>query len=134
MTDKRFIDTNVVIYALGQKSPKKSKALALIKTNPVISTQVLSEMAHTMSRKFHLPYTRISLVVDILSTRCEVALIDKGTLRRAIELCLKYSYSYYDSLILASAIESQCSVLYSEDMHQCQVIDGTLTIVNPFRI
>ena len=44
----------------------------------------------------------------------------------------KYKYSYYDSLIIATALESKCKILYSEDMHHGQIIENSLKIINPF--
>jgi len=42
----------------------------------------------------------------------------------------RYGFSYYDSLIIASALECECSVLFSEDMQHGQIIESTLKIVN----
>ena len=44
----------------------------------------------------------------------------------------RYQFSYFDSLILASALTANCQILYSEDLQHGQVIDGRLTIINPF--
>jgi len=44
----------------------------------------------------------------------------------------KYRYSYYDSVIIASALQNNCTVLYSEEMNHNQVIENSLTIINPF--
>lgn len=49
---------------------------------------------------------------------------------RAVAVKDRYGFSYYDSLIVATALENQCIFLYSEDMHHGQVVD-TLTIINP---
>ena len=49
------------------------------------------------------------------------------------DIRLKYKYSYYDSLIIAAALESKCTVLYSEDMQHDQIIESTLQIINPFK-
>ncbi|MEI6154767.1 MAG: DNA-binding protein, partial [Deltaproteobacteria bacterium] len=46
----------------------------------------------------------------------------------------KYQYSYYDSLIISSALEKKCQILYSEDMQDGQTIEKTLKIVNPFKV
>jgi len=44
----------------------------------------------------------------------------------------KYNLSYWDSLIVASALENDCSILYTEDLQHEQVIEGKLKIINPF--
>jgi len=55
-----------------------------------------------------------------------------GTIVNACDIALKYHFSFYDSLIIAAALESGCSTLYTEDMHNGQVIEDRLKIVNPF--
>lgn len=54
------------------------------------------------------------------------------TVERAWELKQRYQLAYWDSLIVSSALETMCTVLYSEDLQHRQVIEGTLQIVNPF--
>ena len=58
--------------------------------------------------------------------------INKSTVELCWEMRNRYHYSYYDSLILASAVESRCTIIYSEDMQHGQVIEKELKIVNPF--
>ena len=55
-----------------------------------------------------------------------------STSLHAVQLTRRYGYSYYDSLIEASALEAQCSILVSEDMQNGMLIDDRLRIVNPF--
>ena len=52
--------------------------------------------------------------------------------RNALKIASKYKYSFPDSLIIATAIEYNCNVLFSEDMHHNQIIENTLKIINPF--
>ena len=61
-----------------------------------------------------------------------VASISKNTVLQSFEIKNRYSFSYWDSLILSSALENGCNIIYSEDMHNGQLIDGVLRIVNPF--
>ncbi|MFM6846199.1 MAG: PIN domain-containing protein, partial [Dolichospermum sp.] len=51
---------------------------------------------------------------------------------QALEINAKYNYSYWDSLIIATALLSECSIIYSEDMHHNQLIENTVRIINPF--
>lgn len=62
-----------------------------------------------------------------------VQIIQISTLQQAHKIKLKYGFSYWDSLIVASALETNCEQLYSEDMQHKQVIEGRLTILNPFQ-
>jgi predicted nucleic acid-binding protein len=61
-----------------------------------------------------------------------VHLLNFQTSLEALKIHQKYQYSYYDSLIIASALENQCDILYSEDMQHQQLIENRLLIFNPF--
>ncbi len=54
------------------------------------------------------------------------------TINHALQIHFKYLYSYYDSLIIAAALDCNCTILYSEDLKHNQIIENTLTILNPF--
>lgn len=58
---------------------------------------------------------------------------DITTQIKALRLKNKYNFQYYDALIVATALENGCTILYSEDMQHNQTIENTLTIVNPFK-
>ncbi|MBX6423467.1 PIN domain-containing protein [Thermosulfurimonas sp. F29] len=62
----------------------------------------------------------------------DFAIITKRDIKKAMFVKEKYKYNYWDSLIIASALENDCSVLYTEDMQHGQIIEGRLKIVNPF--
>jgi predicted nucleic acid-binding protein len=62
----------------------------------------------------------------------QVKPVTKELVRQSFTLSLKYGFSHWDSLIVASALQAGCSTLYTEDMHNGQVIEGKLKIVNPF--
>lgn len=59
--------------------------------------------------------------------------VDGSTIKKAIQVKRDTNYSYWDSLVIASALENNCSILYTEDMQDGQVIENNLTIVNPFK-
>ena len=63
---------------------------------------------------------------------CQVELITLATVHVALEIRERYGFSWYDSLIVAAALESGCELLYSEDMQHGQVIEGRLRVINPF--
>jgi predicted nucleic acid-binding protein len=64
--------------------------------------------------------------------KCDVKTIECSVIERALMIAETYKYSYFDSLIIASALEHHCRTLYSEDLQHGQIIEGTLTIQNPF--
>ena len=53
--------------------------------------------------------------------------------KKAFSISIKYQFSYWDSLIIASALENDCDILYTEDMQHNQKIEDALTIINPFK-
>jgi predicted nucleic acid-binding protein len=63
---------------------------------------------------------------------CTVELVTLPTVHVALDIRERYGFSWYDSLIVAAALESNCDLLYSEDMQHGQIIEGRLSIVNPF--
>ncbi len=128
-----FVDTNTVIYSLGEDATKRRKALAILARKPVISIQVLNETANTMRRKlnFDLPAIR-RFLLDLMG-ESRMHPITPATVLAALTIAERYGFSHYDSLIVATALEAGCRTLYSEDMQHGQLIDNRLTIINPFR-
>ena len=132
MNDKIFVDSNVWLY-LFDKDPKKKKvALDLLSKKPLISTQVIAENVNVCLRKLSLDHQTVDQHVANLTNYCEVVLIHPSTLKSALKISKQYQFSFYDSLILAAALETDCTTLYSEDLQDGQVIEGKLRIVNPF--
>jgi predicted nucleic acid-binding protein len=134
MNDRIFVDTNILIYLYSNDDlSKKEKALSLVQQNEaVISTQVLIEFTNICFRKLHLPFATIQSVIIELESQFEVHINDTNTIRKAVKIAETYHYSWFDSLIIASALESKCRILYSEDMHHQHTLEATLTIINPF--
>jgi predicted nucleic acid-binding protein len=136
MKGKFFLDTNIFVYSF-HSPPKKEKALELIKTahvkNGCISYQVIQEFLNVALRKFDRPikYNDLQLYLNkILLPICEVFPSER-LFSEAIDVSERWNYSFFDSLIIASALESQCTILYSEDMQNGQKIRDMM-IVNPF--
>lgn len=132
MPGKSFIDTNIVIYALGPASTKAPLAAPLFVGSPSISTQVLSETANVASKRLALAVPEIRKLVTSLEAMCRVEIISLTTIHTALDIRERYGFSWYDSLIVATALEAGCDTLYSEDMQNSQEIEGRLRIVNPF--
>ena len=135
MNDKAFFDTNVLVYAHTDIDIKKRQAaqdLISGKKYTVISTQVLQEISNTLFRKFKHSWPDVSSVIQQLIAYNRIHSNTAETIARAIDIAARYGFSFYDSLIVASALETGCSILYSEDMQHEQKIDNILTILNPF--
>jgi predicted nucleic acid-binding protein len=128
-----FLDSNVVVYYYTKTEPQKRLAAGalLLNSEVTLSTQVLSETCNVLRKKFKWEWDEIDIVFAELRSLFPVAQVTGDTIERAISLAKRTQYPYYDCLILSSAIEANCSILYSEDLQHNQVIDG-VRIVNPF--
>ena len=133
MNDNFFLDTNVCIYAFDTDSRKKEKALDLITSNQAtVSTQVLMETSNVAFKKLKFKHEQIQLSIEYITSLCSLHIVELSTIKLAFQINRQYQYSLYDALIIASAFESNCSVLYSEDMKHGQCINKRLNILNPF--
>lgn len=134
MPDKAFFDTSVLVYAIVQDEVRGPIAEELLTTGGYISVQVINELAAVARRKFKMSWTDIGEATTGIRVLCHPALpLTSETHDKAIELAGRYGYHIYDSLIIASALEAECNVLYSEDMQDGQRITS-LRIRNPFRV
>ena len=136
MSDKVFFDTNVLIYSYSSTEEEKQQiahqCVADNRGTAWVSTQVLNEFNNVLYRKFSLSYRDILSAMTELEGIFQITLVSSQTIRQALLLGERYQYSYFDSLILASALEQGCTTLYSEDMQSGQKIAGQLEIINPF--
>ncbi|MGH8722890.1 MAG: PIN domain-containing protein [Burkholderiales bacterium] len=130
-----FLDTNVLVYAFsGDDARKRGIARALVESaHAVISAQVLSELAHVLTRRLGFGASETRGRIVAIAERCEVAAVTPPIVADALRIMDKYHYAFYDSQIVAAALASGARTLYSEDMHDAQAIDGTLRIQSPFR-
>jgi predicted nucleic acid-binding protein len=93
---------------------------------------VLSECFNVLTRKKLKTAEQAQQIIEDIATFSQVADISKHSVAYAIKIHLQYKYAYYDSLIIASALENHCVILYSEDMQHQQMMEGQLKIINPF--
>jgi len=138
--DLFFIDTNIFVYALLASEPlKKQRAVQLLEQalathSGCISYQVIQEFANVATRKFAKRFTADECQQFIDAAMQPLNRVSSSTelVHAALALQTSTSYGFYDCLILASALHSGATVLFSEDLQHNQLIDGTLRIVNPF--
>jgi predicted nucleic acid-binding protein len=125
------IDTNVAIYAF-ERGEKFLPALAVME-GATISIQVLNEFANVAIKKFAYSSEKLeSRIGAIRSIIHAIEPIDEATHDVARDIADRYKLNFYDSLHLAAARLAECDTFYSEDMHDGLVIEGHLTIRNPF--
>jgi len=135
MSDKGFFDTNVLVYIVGQEDERTAVAEALVAGGGVLSVQVLNELAAVARRKLGLTWDEVGEALAAIRVLCPspVALTIE-THEAGLRIAAQYQFHIYDALVAAAALEAGCTTLYSEDLQNGQVIDGCLTIRNPFKM
>ena len=134
MKDKCFIDTNIFLYAFCTKDlQKQTRAKQIVLDDATISVQVINESSSNLIKKLKFDEEKIEWFVESVYRRYEITGFSKKLFLLGVMIRKKYQYSYYDSLIISAALLSKCSILYSEDMQHGQLIENTLTIINPFQ-
>ena len=138
MKDKIFVDTNILVYANdGSDKPKQERCKQIIlegiqNENMVLSTQVLSEFFVTVTKKIEVPLpVDIAKKEIILLKAAEIVDVDYHSIVKAIQVSVKNKLSYWDSLVIASAVKAGCREIVTEDMNHAQVIEGVM-LRNPF--
>lgn len=137
MRNKVFLDTNILIYLYASDEVKKTTQVKelLSKFEDIsISTQVLFEFSYISHRKLKRTYTDIEKALKEFYKAFDVVLITSDMLFQALKIASDHKYSFPDSLIISAALNSGCNILFSEDMHNGQVIENSLKIINPFLI
>lgn len=137
--DRVFVDTNVLVYAYDiDAGPKHRIALEVMKDlwlsgRGILSTQTLQEFFVTVIGKIASPM-EAAVAEEILKrlAKWDIVTNSMATVFAAIELQKRYRFSFWDSLIIASALEGGAGMLLSEDLSDKQKIEG-LVINNPFR-
>jgi predicted nucleic acid-binding protein len=111
-----YLNTNIVLYALDSDLNKRVIAASLLSQKPIISTQVINECSHVLRRKRQYAPEEVSRELSAIIKA--VTLVDVGVteIHQAWEIAARYGFSHYDSLIIAAALVSNCSTLYSEDL------------------
>jgi predicted nucleic acid-binding protein len=135
-----FLDTNIFVYALLASEPlKRQRALQLVEQAlgsrmGCISYQVIQEFANVATRKFAQRFTNDQCKQFIGAAMQPLNRVPSSPalLEAALDLQAETRYSFYDSLVLAAALQAGAAVLYSEDLQHNQLVGGTLRVVNPF--
>jgi predicted nucleic acid-binding protein len=134
MKDSFFIDSNIFLYAFSDKDNDKQKiSKNIVSSRNVVSVQVVNEVSKNLLYKLSFDENEIIKFIDSLYQKHQVTELTKTIFIHASNIRKKYNFSYYDSIIVAMALENECNVLYSEDMQHNQIVDDKLTIINPFK-
>lgn len=139
MTDRTFVDTNILVYAHDADADDKHSIAAQSvgdlweARTGILSTQVLQELYVTLTRKAPHPIKKNlarRLIKNYLTW--EVAVNDGAIILHASEIEESYRFSFWDSLIIASAYSKNAAIILTEDLTHGQLIEG-IRIQNPFR-
>jgi predicted nucleic acid-binding protein len=139
VTERFFLDTNVLVYTFDSSAPRKQKiarelvARALKDRDGIISYQVTQEFLNVALRKFTPPMSSLeaqSYLRRVLTPLCEI-FPDAPLYSDAISISSKAGWTFYDSIIVASAAVGKCRFLFSEDLQSGRIIQG-VEIQNPF--
>jgi predicted nucleic acid-binding protein len=139
MSDKYFVDTNILMYAHDTSAGvKHERAKALVEElwrdrTGVVSTQVLQELSVNLRRKAGRP-------IDVKATREIVAdyltwqvVVNGGeSILEALDLEARFQVSFWDALVLQAAQAAGADILYSEDLSHEQRY-GSVRVINPLR-
>jgi uncharacterized protein (TIGR02145 family) len=131
MTNKRFaLDTNILIYLEGNDAAKRSISEDLLSFAPVIPSQVVTEFLNVTRRLRNISKLQAMNEAAALFTDCRIAPIQNSTIDLAIKLIQKYDFQLFDSLVVALALEADCEILYTEDMHHGLLVNKKLQMFN----
>src|SRR5216683_4726803 len=139
MNVKSFLDTNIIVYAFGQSFPEKAKIARRLVTDgaadkqAIISYQVVQEFINVALRGFRLAIVRSDLESFVLTALFPMMAISSSPalVIEALRLQGETQLSWYDSLIVAAALQGSCKILYSEDLQHGRRF-GELAVENPF--
>jgi len=138
MSDRAFLDTNVLVYAIDEAEPnKRDTARSLLGTAPsqefVLSPQILGEFYVVVTRKLAQPVPQ-ALAAAVVDQLCLLPIvpIDEVLVKAAIQTSHSSQLSYWDALVVAAAAAAGCDRLLSEDLNDGQLI-GSVRVENPFR-
>jgi predicted nucleic acid-binding protein len=138
MSDRIFLDTNILVYAYDKHEAQKQKKAQRLLTSGIeqeslfLSVQVLGEFFNVVTR--HIPQPMSSdeakEIINTLSI-LPVQEIDLAMVNRAVDTFKKYQISYWDSLIVSAAERAGCTMIFSEDLSDGQTYHDIL-VHNPF--
>lgn len=139
MNVKSFLDTNIIVYAFGQSFPDKAEIARRLVTDgaadkqAIISYQVVQEFINVALRGFRLAIVRSDLESFVLTALFPMMAISSSPalVIEALRLQGTNQLSWYDSLIVAAALQGSCKILYSEDLQHRRRF-GDLVVENPF--
>jgi predicted nucleic acid-binding protein len=127
-----FFDTGVLLYLLSDDTVRADRIETLLAARGVISVQILNEFAVVALRKLKMPLNEVREILDTIRAVCAVEPITVDVHDRGLAVFERYRFSFYDSILVATALISGAKILYTEDLQRGQIIDNQLRVTNPF--
>jgi predicted nucleic acid-binding protein len=134
MTEKVFVDTNLLVYYYSEDEPEKSVVVKnILQANKVVvSSQIINEFSYVMLKKFEKSPQLIKEIIEKWKVEFNLKALRPVLTTAALDIHERYKFSFWDCLVIAAAIDSKCRILYTEDLQHNQFIGGRLRILNPF--
>ena len=129
-----FVDTNVLVYLASSDTTKATRAEAVVAEGGTISVQVLNELTNVARRKMALSWPETRAFVSAVRALLTVEPLTEQVHDRGVAIAQRFGFSIYDAMVVASALQAGCDVLWSEDMQHGLVIEDRLRVSNPFRV
>jgi predicted nucleic acid-binding protein len=131
--NKIVLDTNILVFLFDEFFiDKREIAGSFVDANLIISAQVVSDFLNVSKRLLKIPKLDILQKCNEITRKCTIVPTTQIVLNHAEKLITQYDLQLFDAIIVASALEANCTILYTEDMHHGLIIEGTLSIINPF--
>ena len=130
-----FIDSNIWLYAFieTQDARKSELAQSIIQESTIeVSTQVINEISVNLIKKADFSEKQVRELIQSFYRKYHIIEANQDVLLSASSIREQYHFSFWDSLIMASALHVEATVLFSEDMQDGFVI-GKTKIKNPFK-
>ncbi|MEO0361019.1 MAG: PIN domain-containing protein [Pseudomonadota bacterium] len=125
------VDTNILIYVYSEDRRKRSIAIEPIEAGCLVSVQALNEFASVAVRKLRFSWDETEEALDAIIAQSTVSPIEIEHHFAARRIAKATRYSFYDSLMIAVALEGGARTFLSEDLQDGRVVEG-MTIRNPF--
>jgi predicted nucleic acid-binding protein len=126
------VDTNVLVYLTSPDANKAQRAREILSVGGVISVQVLNELSNVVRREMRFSWTETHDVLSFARMFMTVVPLTVTIHDLGLDLAERHGFQLYDAMIVAAALDAGCDVLWSEDMHDGLLVDGRLTIQDPF--
>ena len=130
-----FIDTNIWLYSFIQSQNREKTEIArnIIKEcEIVISTQIINEMCVNLIKKVNFSEKKIQNLIESLYRKFTVFELSQDILLKSSDIRANHTFSFWDSVVAASALDCDADYLISEDMQDGFTLENKLTIINPF--